>query len=87
MENLDCMMPEELFAFAARYQHFNQAKAAELFGEEYKRQKRVFLSVDNYAWNKYTAMSCRLRGDVQGAQMYESICERIYKTLPAFARW
>jgi ribosomal protein L40E len=87
MENLDCMSHEDLFAFAARYQYYNHAKAAELFGEEHKRQRNAYRDADNYAWNKYTAMSCRLRGDVQSALQYESICERIYAKLPPFARW
>lgn len=40
-----------------------------------------------YAVNKATAMTCRARGDIQAAQIYEGICERIYADLPEFARW
>lgn len=41
----------------------------------------------NYAVNKRTAMRCRLRGDIVGATNYETICDHIYASLPAFARW
>lgn len=41
----------------------------------------------NYAWNKYTAMQLREKGDITGAQTYEYICERIYADLPLEWRW
>lgn len=39
-----------------------------------------------FAWNNYTARSCRVEGKIQSALCYERICESIYKALPDFAR-
>lgn len=35
-------------------------------------------ALSGYAWNKATAIDCRLRGDIQAALCYETICDRIY---------
>jgi hypothetical protein len=41
----------------------------------------------HYAWNKSTAMRCRLIGRITDALIYEEICEKIYARLPDFAKW
>jgi hypothetical protein len=41
----------------------------------------------NYAANKSTAIHCRGRGDIQSALMYENIANRIYQSLPEYAKW
>jgi len=44
-------------------------------------------SLAHYAYNKSTAMRCRLKGDINAALNYEAICERIYDNLPDYAKW
>lgn len=44
-------------------------------------------SLRGYASNKATAMSCRSRGDIRAAQVYEAICEAIFEDLPQWAKW
>lgn len=41
----------------------------------------------SYCWNAETARTCRLRGDIPAAMVYEDICERIYKNLPDKLKW
>lgn len=36
-------------------------------------------SLSGYAWNKSTAMECRLKGKISIAKQYEEICDSIYK--------
>lgn len=79
--NLDAMTHDELMTFW----HKHQNGRANLFTGKGSRTATNDLSC--YASNKATAMSCRLRGDIQTAQMYEGICDRIYGRLPEFARW
>lgn len=87
MINLDDYSTDsaDLFAFWAKHQ--NGRRSRELFPDRPKGSRRATADLANYAANKGTAMGCRLRGSILAAQYYESICERIYKTLPDFARW
>ena len=39
---------------------------------------KLATALSNYAWNKHTAVNCRIRGDIQVAMQYEAICDRIY---------
>ena len=36
-------------------------------------------SLKNYAWNKVTAISERKKGNISRAEVFEDICDRIYK--------
>jgi hypothetical protein len=85
--NLDCQSPEFLMAFW--HQHHRASKASRLLitGHTGKGSKIACKALANYASNKATAMQCRLRGDILGAQMYENICDRIYEGLPQSVRW
>ncbi len=83
----DSMTAAELFAWSHTIGHATKAQRIELFGNSGKGTKLAAKALANYAANKGTAMQCRARGDIATAQMYESICERIYSDLPAFARW
>ena len=86
--NLDCMPESELYAFAADTRGVSPRRvAAQLFGTQTRASVRAVRDLRNYAWNKITAMQCRLRGDIERATYYEAICDRIYDGLPAFARW
>jgi hypothetical protein len=82
--NLDCMSLPDLMGFWAKYQ---SGRCYRDLGISGKGAKRAAGDVANYAANKATAMQCRLRGDIQTAIMYESICDRIYSDLPASLRW
>ena len=35
-------------------------------------------ALSNYAWNKKTAISCRIKGEIPKALEYEKICDNIY---------
>lgn len=89
MINLDCYSvdPDELISWWSRYSVNQRTRGAELFPERPAGYVRATRDLANYASNKATAMRCRLNGDVGAAMMYESICERIFNGLPAFARW
>lgn len=60
--------------------------ARELFPTRPRGYVAAARSLAAYATNKATAMRCRYCGDISSAQTYESICDRIYSKLPAFAR-
>lgn len=83
--NLDCVSAEELWAFWR--EHSGGRAYRVLFPAGGTGTKRATADLACYASNKATAMSCRLRGDIQAAQMYEGICDRIYRKLPGFAAW
>jgi hypothetical protein len=83
--NLDCMPDGELMTFWAKHQNGRAYRL--LFPQGGKGTKRAAADLANYASNLATARSCRGRGDIVTAQMYEGVCERIYTGLPTFARW
>ena len=86
--NLDGMFPDELMEFWAKTNRQRPIKLArELFPEKPKGYVKAVRELGFYASNKATAMNCRERGDINTALMYEGICERIYTSLPEFARW
>lgn len=85
MNNLDAMSREELLSFWMKHQSGRNYR--ELFPEGGKGSKKAAGDLANYASNKATAMSCRVSGDIERAMMYESIADRIYAVLPAFAQW
>lgn len=82
--NLDCD-DVDLMGFWSKHQSGRRAR--ELFPNGGAKTRTATADLANYASNLWTARACRTRGDIQGAQMYESICERIYSTLPDFAKW
>jgi hypothetical protein len=79
--------PNELLDFFSKYHRPTREDAEQLFGAKPTGYVRTAKDLANYAMNKAAAMRCRERGDVQTALSYESICERIYKALPDYARW
>lgn len=82
--NLDCANQDYLMSFWAHYQRGRHHK--QLFPEGGRGTSRATADLACYASNKATAMSCRLRGDINTAIMYEGICDRIYAALPEWAR-
>lgn len=85
--NFDAMTQEELMNFWACYSRCGRKKAAELIGGARKGYTKLTRDLANYASNKATAMWCRERGDIERAQMYEKVCDRIYDGLPVDLKW
>lgn len=83
--NLDAMPKGELMDFWQRHQRGRQTKA--LFPAGGTGTRTATGSLANYAANKATAMTCRLRGDIAAALVYERIADGIYQSLPDWARW
>lgn len=84
--NLDAMTTQELWDFWGTYNRPKRSKAVELVGPR-KGFTVLCGKLAGYASNKATAQTCRLKGDIAAAQVYESICERIYEELPEDCRW
>lgn len=82
--NLDAMSADELMDFWMRHQRGRGRKELGLYGPG---SVNATGSLAGYASNKATAISCRLRGDITSALMYEGIADRIYSKLPKSARW
>lgn len=85
--NLDGMVQEDVFAFADAVRVGPIKAARIMFPDQRNGRVKAAKSLMHYAYNKSTAMQCRVRGDIVGASNYEAICDRIYKGLPDFARW
>jgi hypothetical protein len=54
-----------------------------------KNAAKAATALSCYAWNKVTAIDCRMRGKIETAQRYEAICDRIYRNTiqPLIACW
>lgn len=50
---------------------------------------RLFVTktLRHYCWNKIAAMVLRAKGEIDKALVYEAICERLYNSLPTWAKW
>ena len=58
-----------------------------LFPSQNKGRMRATRDLANYASNKATAMTCRVRGDIQAAKIYEHCADLCYNDLPEWAKW
>ncbi len=86
--NLDTMDKDELMTFWFETNSVRPIrKARELFPYRPTGYVKAFKNLGHYAANKATAISCRLRGTIDTALMYEGIADRIYDELPRFAKW
>ncbi len=85
--NLDAMTADDLMAFWKRYARPSRKDAEALIGDRRKGFTTISGKLAGYASNKATAMTCRLRGDINAALVYEGICETIYEGLPEDVRW
>lgn len=83
--NLDCEASADLMAFWKKHQR--GLRYLDLFPSGGRGSKSATADLANYASNKATAQQCRLRGDIRSAAMYEDIADRIYESLPEFAKW
>lgn len=86
--NLDSMSVEELRAFANDIGNGVRpiAAARRMFPGRGEGAVNATKSLRNYAMNKLTAMTLRAEGKVEEARKYEEICDRIYNSLPDWAR-
>ncbi len=85
--NLDCMSSEDLMQFWLKYRRPKRVEAEALIGDRRKGFTVLCGSLAGYASNKATAQTCRLKGDIQAATIYECICENIYSELPDDLKW
>jgi hypothetical protein len=54
---------------------------------DYAAMERVLDVLSAYCHNKRLAMQHRVGGDIEAALSWERANERLYKRLPAWARW
>lgn len=83
--NPDAATTEDLLDFW-HATHTNPVRTARQIFDPTPGYVEATKDLGNYASNKATAMRCRLNGDIQTAQMYERICDKIYAGLPSFAK-
>ena len=84
--NLDGMDKSDLYVFITATRNLRRA-AKRMFPNQKLGVLQVIRDLNNYAWTKTMAMECRESGDCRRAGSYEGICERIYNSLPVYARW
>lgn len=77
---------EKLREFAVKHEGGKRLK--DLFPSGGEGTKNATADLANYAWNKLTAIECRKgpKRKVADALQYEAICDRIYSTLPKWAK-
>ena len=85
--NLDAMNVDELRDISNKLSRPSRKVAAELFPAKPRGYVKAAQRLSFYASNRSAAMYSRRRGNLENATMYEGICERIYKSLPAYAKW
>ena len=85
--NLDAENEKDLMSFWHMVHLHPVCVARRIFPQAPKGYTSVTKDLGAYAYNKATAIRCRVRGAIERALMYEGICERIWNDLPAFARW
>ena len=77
----------EVAEFIEKYKTTKGRRLANLLGLRGKGCVKVANNISCYAWNKFTAIGLRELGKIEKAQMYEGICDRIYKGLPSEVKW
>lgn len=85
--NLDCMDESDLQVFYETHAMPTREVAAILFPSRPRGFIQATRDLGSYAFCKRNAMLDRLGGNIEGAKMYEEICDARYKLLPTFARW
>lgn len=82
----DDMDANALGKFWAKY-HRPHRKDAEMLVGARPHYVRVAQALANYAINLASAKTCRLQGNIHGAQIYEGAADRIYDDLPEDLKW
>lgn len=85
--NPDAMSPDEIKQWLDFIGVGQRPQVAKQWFPGVKGQFKHTRNIRNYLWNKLTAISLRVEGNIESARQYEAICERIYATLPESAKW
>ena len=85
--NLNGMNYDELVDFWKEAFYHPNRVGRRLFPQRPKGYTAVTRELAIYAFNKATAMTCRLKGEIAEAESHERGCEGIYKAMPEYARW
>lgn len=64
-----------------------EATEVQQYREECKRIADAFKLLSSYAEARGHAVECRLKGNIELAQRFESAAESVYAQLPDFAKW
>lgn len=88
LSDLDTMGRDELMNFWMRFQNrCKRSDAAAIVGDKRHGYTTISARLGAYAANRAAALGCRADGNEQGAEVYEIICESIFRRLPADLRW
>lgn len=79
--------PDQLREFVKAIDSDWKRVAQVLFPAKRKVDKRVIKLLGQYAWFKAQAMEQRRKGRINEALKDEEFIERVYKALPAYAKW
>lgn len=85
--NLDGMPESELAEFIKAYGRAGKVRAARLFPERPAGYVAATGALVDYARRKRDAMTERTAGRINIALAYEAGADRVYASLPPFARW
>jgi len=85
--NFDAMDHDDLMDYWVKMRHPSRRMAEEVVGDRRPGYTLLARDLAAYAATKAAAMTCRVRGDIEAALVYELICEIIYKDLPVDLRW
>jgi hypothetical protein len=80
--NLAAMSHDDLMAFWSRYHRATRKDAAELIGDCRKGYTSLAGTLANLACNMAVAMSCRAKGDRDGAAIYDYSVALCFDRLP-----
>jgi len=84
---MECGDKDCLWVFWESVHHHPLKLARRLFPTHPRGYLTATIDLGHYASNKSVAINERLKGNIQTAMVYETICENIYKILPDYARW
>ena len=87
LEIMESQNKDALWVFWELVHNHPKKLAVRLFPTKPRGYVTATVDLSHYACNKSVAINERLKGNIQVAQVYEKICENIYKILPDFARW
>lgn len=85
--NLDGMSEDDLWAFWNRYRRPSRKDAERLIGDRRKGFTIIAMNLAHYACNRAVAMSCRAKGHIQAAEIYEQHTQLSYDRLPFDIKW
>ena len=76
----------EVSSFIATHSTAKGKQLANSLGMSGKGSAKLANKFSGYAWNKHVAINMRLSGKIDSAIAYESICDRIYASIPESLR-